>query len=253
MDMTHTDPSSLQSRRRGAAAGCKGDDRLHARAHRSADLHGRYRRGHRHARTYIAEALLGIPWACTAQILPRLRLAAAREALLATSNGSVTDIAARFGFAHFGRFSGITGAASENCHPRLAAGSNLATSGSRGTVSAPSLSATMPSLVILPFRTPGDRESNWFAEGLAELLAAELARGPALRVRLAPAAQAAAMPRLGAPYCLSGRVVHATGRMRVILRLIDVAEDRHLWGDSFDGDVRDALTLQDLVVRGALR
>ena len=111
----------------------------------------------------------------------------------------------------------------------------------------------MPSLVILPFRTPGDRESNWFAEGLAELLAAELARGPALRVRLAPAAQAAAMPRLGAPYCLSGRVVHATGRVRVILRLIDVAEDRHLWGDSFDGDVRDALTLQDLVVRGALR
>ena len=35
----------------------------------------------------------------------RLRLAAAREALLATSSDSVTDIAARFGFAHFGRFS----------------------------------------------------------------------------------------------------------------------------------------------------
>ena len=32
-----------------------------------------------------------------------------------------------------------------------------------------------------------------------------------------------------------------------------MAEDRHLWGDSFDGDVRDALTLQDLVVGGALR
>ena len=35
----------------------------------------------------------------------RLRLAAARDALLATSSDSVTEIAARFGFMHFGRFS----------------------------------------------------------------------------------------------------------------------------------------------------
>ena len=35
----------------------------------------------------------------------RLRLAAARDALLAKSGDNVTDIASRFGFAHFGRFS----------------------------------------------------------------------------------------------------------------------------------------------------
>jgi tetratricopeptide (TPR) repeat protein len=54
-------------------------------------------------------------------------------------------------------------------------------------------------------------------------------------------------------YCLTGRVVRAIGRMRVIVRLVDVEEDRHLWGDSFDGDARDALTLQDLVVSGVFR
>jgi TolB-like protein len=108
-------------------------------------------------------------------------------------------------------------------------------------------------LIITPFRTSGDRESNWFAEGLTELLAAELARGPALRVRLARVTEAAAKPQLEAPYCLAGRVVGGAGRMRVIVRLIDVAGDRHLWGDSFDGDVRDVLTLQDLVVIGVLR
>jgi tetratricopeptide (TPR) repeat protein len=50
-----------------------------------------------------------------------------------------------------------------------------------------------------------------------------------------------------------GRVVPAIGRVRVIVRLIDVEEDRHLWGDSFDGDARDPLTLQDLIVGGVLR
>ena len=45
-----------------------------------------------------------------------------------------------------------------------------------------------------------------------------------------------------------GRVIRAIGRVRVIVRLIDAEEDRHLWGDSFDGDESDALTLQDLVV-----
>jgi transcriptional regulator GlxA family with amidase domain len=39
------------------------------------------------------------------RFLRRLRLAAARDALLATLGGSVTDIASRFGFAHFARFS----------------------------------------------------------------------------------------------------------------------------------------------------
>ena len=52
---------------------------------------------HKHFRSFLGLAPLGF--------LRRLRLAAARDALLAPSGGSVTEIAARFGFAHFGRFS----------------------------------------------------------------------------------------------------------------------------------------------------
>src|ERR1700752_2365833 len=37
--------------------------------------------------------------------LRRLRLTATRDALLASSGDSVTEIAVRFGFEHFGRFS----------------------------------------------------------------------------------------------------------------------------------------------------
>jgi adenylate cyclase len=191
------------------------------------------------------------------RFLRRLRLAAARDALLANSGGSVTDIASRFGFAHFGRFSRdyrrSFGELPSATRRRAAYHDQPADHRPRRTVPAPSLSATMPSLVIVPFRTLGDRESNWLAEGLAEQLAAELARGQSLSVRLGPVTLAAAIPGLGARYCLMGRVVRGIGRIRVIVRFIDVEQDRHLWGDSFEGNAPDALSLQDLVVSGVLR
>ena len=100
-------------------------------------------------------------------------------------------------------------------------------------------------LVIVPFRTHGDRESNCLADGLTELLAAELSRGRTLTVKLAPTAAGLAMRQLGARYCLMGRVARVNDRVRVIVRLTEVEQERHLWGDSFDGHASDELTLQD--------
>jgi hypothetical protein len=40
--------------------------------------------------------------------------------------------------------------------------------------------------------------------------------------------------------------------VRVIVRLVDVATDRQVWGDSFDGSVNDPFALQDRVVDGVL-
>jgi TolB-like protein/AraC-like DNA-binding protein/tetratricopeptide (TPR) repeat protein len=189
--------------------------------------------------------------------LRRLRLAAARDALLATSGDSVTEIAARFGFAHFGRFSsdyrrcfGERPSATRRRNGLLDQPDDAT---SPRTILAPYVSAAMPTLVIVPFRTHGDRQSNFLADGIGELLAAELARGRTLSVRLAPATPTLATRRLEARYCLMGRVTGAADRVRVIVRLIDVEEDRHLWGDSFDGNAGDELTLQDLVVGGVLR
>jgi TolB-like protein/AraC-like DNA-binding protein len=189
--------------------------------------------------------------------LRRLRLAAARDALLATSSDSVTDIAARFGFTHFGRFSRdyrrCFGELPSTTRRREALPCQPGDPGSPRTVAASSLSVTIPLLTIVPFRTPGDRESNWLAEALAELLAAELARERAWCVRLASAPSAAAARRPGTRYCLTGRVIRASAGVRLIVRLVDVQEDRHLWGDSFDGHAHDILTLQDRVVDSVLR
>jgi transcriptional regulator GlxA family with amidase domain len=108
------------------------------------------------------------------EFLRRLRLAATRDALLCTPSDSVTTIAVRFGFAHFGRFSSDY---------RRCFGELPSTTRRRATSTAPALEPCQtivpPTLVVVPFRTHGDRETNYLAEGLAEVLAAELARGHA--------------------------------------------------------------------------
>lgn len=43
----------------------------------------------------------------------------------------------------------------------------------------------------------------------------------------------------GTQYCLLGRLTRHRERTRVVIRLVDVAADQHLWGDSFDGSVND--------------
>ena len=51
---------------------------------------------------------------------------------------------------------------------------------------------------------------------------------------------------------LVSMLTHRDERTRVIVRLVDVAADRHVWGDSFDGSVNDPFELEDHVVDGVL-
>ena len=49
-----------------------------------------------------------------------------------------------------------------------------------------------------------------------------------------------------------GRLALSGERARVTVRLIDVAADRHVWGDSFDGLAREPFVMQDRVAEGVL-
>ena len=63
----------------------------------------------------------------------------------------------------------------------------------------------------------------------------------------------ASQPRnAGTQYCLLGRLTQRDGRTRVIVRLVDAATNRNIWGDSFDGSANDPFELQDRVVDGVL-
>ena len=107
----------------------------------------------------------------------------------------------------------------------------------------PATAREKPSLLILPLRTETLQE-NLEARDLTERLAATLSRMRIASVALAHPSRAyaasAPQPRnAGTQYCLLGRLMHQGERVRVIVRLVDVATERHVWGDSFDGSVND--------------
>jgi TolB-like protein len=113
-----------------------------------------------------------------------------------------------------------------------------------------------PTLVILPLRTETLQESAE-ARDLTERLAATLSQMRIASVTLAHSSRITSVqtpqPRnAGTEYCLLGRLTQRDARTRVIVRLIDIAADRHLWGDSFDGSANDPFELQDRVVDGVL-
>jgi predicted Zn-dependent protease len=48
---------------------------------------------------------------------------------------------------------------------------------------------------------------------------------------------------------VEGTVIRSGGQVRITAQLIEARDDKHLWSASYDGDLRDALTLQNNVAR----
>jgi AraC-like DNA-binding protein/TolB-like protein len=191
----------------------------------------------------------------------RLRLNAAREELLiADGAAAVGDIAIRCGFTHLGRFATAYRSAFRESpsatRRRMRAPLDFGSpardghdvSGLLRHIGVPH---EKPSLVIVPLFTETLKE-NQEARQLTEQLAAALSRMRVGAVTLAhssrPFTTHAPRPRnAGTQYCLTGRLTQRGERTRVIVRLIDIAADRHLWGDSFDGSADDPFELCDRV------
>jgi TolB-like protein/AraC-like DNA-binding protein len=183
----------------------------------------------------------------------RHRLAAAREVFLkATSDTSVTEVATRFGFSHFGRFSQqyrrcFDETPSETLQRnRIAQGKRTAPAGGDGANASGAVGVATrvcrerPSVTVIPFRVPA--EWLWFGESLAEGIGAALCRMHSLSVAVSrprasiPAPGTRRLAReFGTRYLMSGSVTQSGGRMRLIVRLVDAATGFHVWGDTYDG------------------
>jgi AraC-like DNA-binding protein/TolB-like protein len=194
--------------------------------------------------------------------LRRLRLNVAKSELASAHNDdAISDIAIRCGFSHLGRFATeyrrLFGETPSATRQRVRArAANVSRFGDSAPSPLPATAREKPSLLILPLRTEALQE-NLEARDLTERLAATLSRMRIASVALAHPSRAysasAPQPRnAGTQYCLLGRLMHQGERVRVIVRLVDVATDRQVWGDSFDGSVNDPFALQDRVVDGVL-
>ena len=99
----------------------------------------------------------------------------------------------------------------------------------------------------------GDREQDYFAEGLTEDLSTDLSRIPQSLVIARSSAQAyKGQPvdarrigrELGVRYLLEGSVQRLGDQVRLNLRLIDAESARELWADRMDGSRTDLAALQ---------
>jgi adenylate cyclase len=116
-----------------------------------------------------------------------------------------------------------------------------------------------PSIVVLPFQNmSGDREQEYFADGLTENLTTDLSRFGRLFVigrntaftfkgKTIDLKQVGR--ELGVRYVLEGSVQRGGERIRVNVQLIDAQTGGHLWAERFDRDRVDLFQVQDEIAR----
>jgi adenylate cyclase len=114
-----------------------------------------------------------------------------------------------------------------------------------------------PSIAVLPFQNmSGDREQDYFADGMVEDIVTGLSRIKWLFVIArnssfvykGKAADVRQVGReLGVRYVLEGGVRKAGGRLRITAQLVEAETGAHLWADKYDGAIEDVFDLQDRI------
>jgi TolB-like protein len=120
-------------------------------------------------------------------------------------------------------------------------------------------SSKIRSLAVLPLENlSGDPSQDYFAEGMTDELITDLGQISTLRVISRssvmtyksvhkPLAEIAR--ELDVQAVVEGSVLRSGERVRITAQSIEVPPDRHIWARSYEGDLRDTLTLQNTVAR----
>ncbi len=113
------------------------------------------------------------------------------------------------------------------------------------------------SLAVLPLENlSGEAAQNYFADGMTDELITDLAQISALRVISRTSAmvyKGARKPlpliarELNVDAIVEGTVLRSGDQVRITAQLIDAATDKHLWSQSYEGELRDTLALQNRV------
>lgn len=118
---------------------------------------------------------------------------------------------------------------------------------------------TIQSIAVLPLsNVSGQAADDYFAGGLTEVLTSDLAQVNALRVvasnstaryRNTTKASAEVGRELGVDGLLQGAVLRDGERVRISMRLIHAASDRHVWARTYERRLADVLDLQREIAR----
>jgi TolB-like protein/DNA-binding winged helix-turn-helix (wHTH) protein/Tfp pilus assembly protein PilF len=123
----------------------------------------------------------------------------------------------------------------------------------------PRASPGIRSLAVLPLESlSNDVSQEYFADGMTDELITDLGQIGPLRVisrtSVVPYKRARkSLPQiareLGVDAVVEGTVLRVGDEVRITAQLIEAREDKHLWARSYEGDLRDTLTLQNRVAR----
>jgi TolB-like protein/class 3 adenylate cyclase/Flp pilus assembly protein TadD len=117
----------------------------------------------------------------------------------------------------------------------------------------------MPSIAVLPFdNLSDDPKQEYFCDGMTEDLITDLskisgmlviARNSTFAYKGKPIKIKQVAEELGVRYVLEGSVRKAENMVRITAQLIDAITGLHIWGDRYDGNLKDVFGLQDKVTR----
>jgi TolB-like protein/Tfp pilus assembly protein PilF len=115
--------------------------------------------------------------------------------------------------------------------------------------------AQQPSIAVLPFANmSGDKEQEYFSDGLSEEIINALVKIPGLKVIARTSAFAfkgqntdirKIAETLGVANVLEGSVRRSGNRIRVAAQLITAADGSHLWSERYDRELADVFAVQD--------
>ncbi len=120
-------------------------------------------------------------------------------------------------------------------------------------------SPAIHSIAVLPLESlSSDQSQEYFADGMTDELITDLGQIRALRVISRSSVMAYKRTRksllviareLNVDAVVEGTVLRSGDRVRITAQLIEAATDRHLWADSYQGELRNTLALQNDVAR----
>jgi adenylate cyclase len=112
-----------------------------------------------------------------------------------------------------------------------------------------------PSIAVLPFvNMSGDKEQEYFSDGITEEIITALSKVPDLFVisrqstftykgKAVKVKQVS--EELGVRYVLEGSVRKESDKVRITAQLIDALSGHHLWAERYDRDLKNIFALQD--------
>jgi TolB-like protein len=150
----------------------------------------------------------------------------------------------------------------EAARRHLGSGLKSSVDGSRAVAVAGHITSTtesptdrVPSIAVLPFANlSGDKEQEYFSDGLAEELINALAKIQGLKVIARSSAFAfrghstdirRIAETLGVAHLLEGSVRRSGNRIRVTAQLISASDGSHLWSERYDRELAEVFAVQD--------